>query len=86
MNSNNSTVPFIDNSYYRKRNELNQRQIEDTRQIERWDQRQQLPVFVTMCLAPHEECTGEYIDTTHSFRLRCFCECHLNRRTSDNLV
>ncbi|CAN5532543.1 hypothetical protein BH18THE2_BH18THE2_26250 [soil metagenome] len=94
MNGNNNNVLFEDNSYHnnyyenRKRNELRQNQLQDMRSIEQGGQglQRMLPVVVTMCLAPHEECTGEYIDTTHSFRLRCFCECHLNRKTSDNLV
>ena len=35
-----------------------------------------LPAVVTVCLAPCHVCTGEYIDATLSFRLRCLCPCH----------
>ena len=35
-----------------------------------------LPAVVTVCLAPCNLCTGEYIDTTLSFRLSCLCPCH----------
>jgi hypothetical protein len=37
-----------------------------------------LPSVVTTCLAPHDQCTGEFIDTTHSFRLKCLCQCGHN--------
>jgi hypothetical protein len=35
-----------------------------------------LPAVVTICLAPCNLCSGEYVDITHSFRLRCLCPCH----------
>jgi hypothetical protein len=38
-----------------------------------------LPSVVTMCLAPCDMCTGEYIDITYSFRMRCCCTCHSTR-------
>jgi hypothetical protein len=34
-----------------------------------------LPSVVTICLASCDLCTDEYIDTTHSFRLKCLCTC-----------
>jgi hypothetical protein len=34
-----------------------------------------LPSIVTICLAGCGICTGDYIDVTVSFRLRC-CPCH----------
>lgn len=37
---------------------------------------QTLPSVVTVCLAPCDICTQEYIDITHSFRMRCCCRCH----------
>ena len=37
-----------------------------------------LPSMVTICLAPCSLCTGDYVDVTHSFRLRCCCPCHNN--------
>ena len=41
-----------------------------------------LPSVVTMCLASCDLCTGEYVDTTHSFRLRCLCKCgHREKRS-----
>jgi hypothetical protein len=39
-----------------------------------------LPSIVTICLAPCANCSGEYIDITNSFRLRCCCPCHTNKR------
>lgn len=39
---------------------------------------QTLPSVVTVCLAPCDICTQEYIDVTHSFRMRCCCRCHDN--------
>jgi hypothetical protein len=39
------------------------------------------PTIVTICLTNmHEECTGNYVDTTNSFRIQCKCKCHLSRR------
>jgi hypothetical protein len=38
-----------------------------------------LPSVVTICLAPCDKCTGEYIDSTYSFRMRCCCRCHNNK-------
>ncbi|HZD83791.1 MAG TPA: hypothetical protein VE076_13030 [Nitrososphaeraceae archaeon] len=36
-----------------------------------------VPSFVSTCLtANHSECTGQYIDTFHLFRLNCYCKCH----------
>ena len=71
-----------------KRKELRLEQVQEIRSIEQGGQGQQLmlPVVVTVCLAPHEQCTGEYIDTTHSFRLQCYCECHLNKMISNKVV
>jgi hypothetical protein len=41
----------------------------------------QKPTIVTICLTnTHEECTGNYVDTTYSFRIQCKCRCHLSRR------
>jgi hypothetical protein len=40
---------------------------------------QTLPSVVTVCLAPCDICTQEYIDVTHSFRMRCCCRCHNNK-------
>jgi hypothetical protein len=42
-----------------------------------------LPSFVSTCLAPHKECTGEYTDTFNLFRLSCHCTCHSNRSKSE---
>jgi hypothetical protein len=71
-----------------KRKELRLEQVLEIGSIEQGGQGQQLmlPVVVTVCLAPHEQCTGEYIDTTHSFQLQCYCECHPNRMTSDKVA
>jgi hypothetical protein len=38
-----------------------------------------LPSVVTVCLAPCNICTGEYIDITSSYRMRCCCRCHDNK-------
>ena len=35
-----------------------------------------LLAVVTVCPAPCNLCIGEYVDATHSFRLRCLCPCH----------
>jgi hypothetical protein len=44
------------------------------------------PTVVTICLTDmHEECTGNYVDTTNSFRIQCKCSCHLRRRRKRNL-
>jgi hypothetical protein len=43
---------------------------------------QTLPSVVTVCLASCDLCTGEYVNTTHSFRLRCLCKCgHREKRS-----
>jgi hypothetical protein len=44
-----------------------------------------LPSVVTRCLAPCNVCTGEYIDVTYSFRMRCCCHCHSNINGADKI-
>ena len=43
-----------------------------------------LPSFVSTCSAPHSECTGQYTDTFHMFRLVCNCPCgHKSQLTEE---
>jgi hypothetical protein len=45
-----------------------------------------LPTMITICLAPCDLCTGEYVDSMHSFRLRCLCPCGHREKSYDAIT
>jgi hypothetical protein len=33
---------------------------------------------VTLCLCDHDKCTGQYVDYTKTYVVKCACSCHNN--------
>lgn len=42
-----------------------------------------LPVYVSLCLGSHKECTGFYGDEHGQFLLKCGCSCHQSDKHDD---
>ena len=39
---------------------------------------------VTLCLCDHDKCTGQYVDYTKTYVVKCACGCHNSNNNYDS--